>query len=90
MAPLGLGPLLDQLVPLFLLSGLCAAMWLVIRSWPRHAPPSSGDQRPIGKAEGVACDRYARGEITREQFWQILDDLHQCGQEHAPSAEKRR
>jgi len=71
-----LGPPFDQLASLILLGAvvLGAGYWIAksargpLRRW--------GDRlREPSAAEAILCERYARGEISRSQFGQMLDDL---------------
>lgn len=87
--PFGLGPALDQFIPLFLLMGLGAAIWLVV-GCVREAPPANNTQQQISRAEGIVCDRYARGEMKREEFLQMLNDLRGSDQNSARTREKSR
>lgn len=44
------------------------------RRWGYWGPHGHWDGWPVG-AEEIARQRYARGELTREQFTQIVNDL---------------
>ncbi|HEX2089422.1 MAG TPA: SHOCT domain-containing protein [Actinomycetota bacterium] len=72
--------LLGTVVPLLLLLGLAAlVVWAVLRVSDRH-PPASLSQppwpaRPADTALEQARLRYARGEMSREEFLQISSDL---------------
>lgn len=69
----GMGPwmLLGWVVPLLVLIGLGAlAVWAI-----RTLAGDSGGGRSANDALEVARDRYARGEIDREEFRAIRSDL---------------
>ena len=73
--PLGLGPGLDQLVPLLLIVFVAAIAWRFVPDlWKRYGP---GDT--VGRidetAQTTVRQRYARGEITRDEFLRMSDDL---------------
>ncbi len=71
---------LGTLVPLLLLLGLAAlVVWAVMRASDRR-PPASLSQppwpaRPADTALEQARLRYARGEMSREEFLQVSNDL---------------
>ena len=71
---------LGTLLPLLLLLGLAAlVVWAVMRVSDRR-PPASLSQppwpaRPVDNALEQARVRYARGEISRDEFLQISNDL---------------
>ena len=73
--PLGLGPGLDQLVSLVV---ICLLAFLGFKFGPDFLKRY---QKPSGTAEGPETEetilrrRYARGEIARDQYFQILEDL---------------
>lgn len=69
----GMGPwmLVGWIVPLLVLVGLGAlAVWAI-----RTLAGESGDGRSGGDALEAARERYARGEIDREEFRAIRSDL---------------
>jgi len=49
-------------------------IWLVRRT-SKNSPMSSSPMAPNQSAKDIASARYARGEITREEYQQILADL---------------
>jgi putative membrane protein len=50
---------------------VAAAVWAVVRSRRDVATPQASG----GRALGVLQDRYARGELTREEFEQTRRDI---------------
>ena len=72
--PLGLGPGFDQIFPIVLLVIAALLVWKYLPSIQqrfRKTDRSAGDV----EAESTIRQRYARGEVTREQYLQMLDDL---------------
>ena len=72
--PLGLGPGFDQLAPIILLVIAALLLWTYLPSIQqrfRKTDRSAGDL----EVESTIRQRYARGEVTREQYIQMLDDL---------------
>lgn len=74
--PLGLGPELDQIVPLLLLLVVGVLAWrfgpaLLRRFKNRAATPSSEEP-----TQSAVRQRYARGEITHDEFLRISEDLN--------------
>lgn len=74
--PLGLGPGLDQVVFFGFLIGIAAIAWPQVRKWTstRNNPlyrPNQNDKRAIA----IATERYAKGEITRDEYLKMLEDL---------------
>ena len=71
-----IGMFLGMLVPLALLAlGVLLIIWLVSSSrgaTSHPGVPPSGRER---SAMDIVRERYARGEITREEFEQIRKDL---------------
>jgi len=68
----GWGWIFGPLIMLAFWGGFVAlAVWIVRAIW------RSGEPRPSQSSLDIAKARYARGEITREQFEQIKKDL--CG-----------
>ncbi|HEX2981114.1 MAG TPA: SHOCT domain-containing protein [Anaerolineaceae bacterium] len=66
----------------FWLAVIGGVVWLVI--WAaRRSGSGQASSHPVGvqpagnSAKETAQMRYARGEITREQYQQLLDDLSQ-------------
>jgi putative membrane protein len=51
--------------------------WLVRRSRPSVAGGSASVPPPAPSAREILQTRYARGEITREQYQEMLADLNQ-------------
>jgi hypothetical protein len=78
---LGLGPGLDQLVFFGLLIGIGVGAWPRFRKWRL----SQGNLLPYSlnqserRATAIAAERYAKGDITRDEYLKLLDDLrHQA------------
>jgi uncharacterized membrane protein len=71
----GLGPVFDQAMPLAIvvLLALAAAPWLLktFRKTEVTLKPESGSLQP----EEILRERYARGELGRNQFLFMLEDL---------------
>ena len=57
----------------FVVGFIVFIVW-VVRQISRSSG-SSATQAPRGNAEQILQERYARGEITREQYLQMLEDL---------------
>jgi putative membrane protein len=69
----GLGMLFGLIFWLLVISALVGLIvWALRRS---TAPASYPLAVPGGSAKDIAQQRYARGEITREQYQRILQDL---------------
>ncbi len=70
----GYGWMIFGMIFLFLIIGgiIALVIWLAVR-WGRQSSGASPSARqdPVD----IAKERYARGEITREQFEQIKKDL---------------
>jgi hypothetical protein len=70
------GPPFDQLASFILLGGLLLGAVAWIRKSNRGPLGRLGDRwRGSSAAEDILRERYARGEINRSQFAQMLDDL---------------
>lgn len=55
---------------------LGGAAWLIVWAVRRSGTGNYGSQNPAGfSAKEIAQQRYARGEITREQYKQLIEDL---------------
>ncbi len=84
MIPFGLSQASVILIYIFiaiffcLIIGVLSALfvWLVRHSG-KSAPSEKGNERSgdIGLALQIAHERYAKGEINREEYQQIVDDL---------------
>lgn len=55
---------------LFLVTVVWLAITLIARTSPTAKPPDAGDS-----AREIARQRYARGEIDRDAYLQIMEDL---------------
>lgn len=72
---LGLGPPFDQLFGLLLAVGLVMLGIYARQKFLRQKSiEGSGGSKP-SSAEEIARERYARGELTRDEFFRILTDL---------------
>jgi uncharacterized membrane protein len=73
--PLGLGPGLDQLVFFGLLIGIAVVAWPRFRKWTsnQHLPDNLNWSK--SRAVELAADRYAKGEINRDEYLKMIDDL---------------
>jgi uncharacterized membrane protein len=71
----GLGPVFDQAIALALVVVLVlAALPWLMRTFRKQEPSaSSGSETP--QAEEILRARYARGELDRNQFLLMLEDL---------------
>ena len=73
--PLGLGPGLDQLVSLLFLMAIGFVVYLLLS---RRRTPWLRAHRDDFRAEGaetILRERYAKGEIKREEYLEKLNDL---------------
>jgi len=61
-------------VTLFWLLIIALGAWLVYRLVTGGRPPTKGAERR-GEAEEILRQRYARGEIDRETYERMLEDL---------------
>jgi len=63
---------------MFLLWGvlIALAVWAVTRLFPRHGRSSDLDEQELG-AEEILARRYARGEISREEYELMKRDIGQ-------------
>jgi putative membrane protein len=59
-----------------LAGGVVLIIWLVRRSNKAFSESAQAPGSPAA-ALSLAQERYARGEITREQYQQIVEDLNQ-------------
>ena len=73
--PLGFGPFIDQLAPLFLICVAAGLAWKYAPDRLRRYKRTRSADHESSAAEFIIRDRYARGDITRDQFLQILQDL---------------
>jgi len=69
------------LVMLLLLVGLIVVVYFVVRalahSGSAHPPaPPAGPAESAGRPMDILKERYARGEITKEQYDQMREDLN--------------
>ncbi|CAG0989550.1 hypothetical protein ANRL4_02383 [Anaerolineae bacterium] len=54
---------------------ILGAVWLVRTLFPSNQQLSASSSRPEASADDILKQRYARGEITKEQFEQMRRDL---------------
>jgi putative membrane protein len=59
---------------LFLVGVIVLALWLVSALFPRTARPTALDDQDLS-ARQILDRRYARGEITREQYEMMKQDI---------------
>jgi uncharacterized membrane protein len=59
---------------LFLVGMIVLAIWLVSVLFPRTARPTTLDDQDLS-ARQILDRRYARGEITREQYKTMTQDI---------------
>ena len=54
------------------------AVWLIVELFPTHAQPSSGN-KPGNRVEArdILEQRYARGELSREQYDEMRQTIRQ-------------
>lgn len=69
-----IGMIISVVFTMIILGGL---VWLVVWAVRRSGTGGYGSQNPAGiSAKEIAQQRYARGEITREQYQQLIEDLN--------------
>lgn len=69
-----IGMIIFMLFWLLVLGGL---IWLVVWAARRSGTGSRNSNLPAGNTpKEIAQMRYAKGEITREQYQQLLEDLN--------------
>ena len=70
------GMLLMELFWVLVLGGLIALILLAVFAWGRSRTGQSGETRASSdRAIEILKERYARGEITKEQYEQMRRDL---------------
>lgn len=57
---------------------ILGAVWLVKSIFPSAQRPGGGENQPI-RAREILDQRYARGEITREQYLRMIEDIQETG-----------
>lgn len=68
-----IGMLISMVFWLLISGGL---VWLVVWAVRRSGTGQAANSTPTGiSAKEIAQQRYARGEINREQYQQLLEDL---------------
>lgn len=69
-----IGMIIGLVFWLVVLGGLA---WLIVWAVRRSGTGNYASQTPAGiSAKEIAQQRYARGEITREQYQQLIEDLN--------------
>jgi len=54
---------------------ILGAVWLARALFPNSQQPPASSTRPEASADDILKQRYARGELTREQYEQMRRDL---------------
>ena len=54
---------------------IVGAVWLARSLFPNGQPPSTSSTRLEASAEDILKQRYARGEISKDQYEQMRRDL---------------
>ena len=75
IAGLGMGLGGGLVMVLFWVVLIVGAVWLVRGLFPAGQQPPASSSRPEASADEILKQRYARGEITKEQFEQMRRDL---------------
>ncbi len=80
--PLGLGPFLDQIVTVLLLIAAAVGGFHLYKKYEKpsqqaqvQAAPSATTAKRTETAEEILQDRYARGEIDRAHYLDIMENL---------------
>ena len=80
--PLGLGPFLDQIVTLFLLIAAAIGGMHLYKKYEKPSQPAQVQAAPnavpagtTSSAEELLRERYARGEIDRAHYLEMLQNL---------------
>ncbi len=69
-----IGMLISMLIWILVIGGL---VWLVVWAVRRSGAGNYNTNLPAGpSAKEIVQQRYARGEISREQYQQLLEDLN--------------
>ncbi len=72
----GIGMIIGGLFSLALIVGFVLfVIWAVRKAGGNHNYPSDHNL-PVQSAKDIAQMRYAKGEITRDEYQQILTDLN--------------
>ena len=58
---------------------IAGAVWLMRSLFPGASVPGSGDKAGPMSAREILDQRYARGEITREHYLGMVEDLETIG-----------
>jgi uncharacterized membrane protein len=73
--PLGLGPGLDQAVFWGLILIAALVLWPCARRFFEKSA-SAAPERSSDAGMQIAAERYAKGEINRDEYLKMIDDLH--------------
>jgi putative membrane protein len=71
----GLMVLMGLVMVLFWVVLIVGAVWLARRLFPNGQQPPASSSRPEASADDILKQRYARGEISQEQYNQMHRDL---------------
>lgn len=74
-AGLGMGLGGGVVMVLFWVVLIAGAVWLVRGVFPTGQQPTASSTRTEASADEILKQRYARGEITKEQYEQMRRDL---------------
>jgi putative membrane protein len=58
---------------------IAGAIWLMRSVFPGVGTADDGGRKPPMSARDIIDQRYARGEITREHYLGMLEDLESMG-----------
>ncbi len=72
-----IGMILGLVITIAVIVGIVLLVVWAIRSMGRMNGPYASQNTPGQSAKDLAQSRYARGEISREEYQQIISDLKQ-------------
>lgn len=64
---------------LFWVAVIALVVWLILRLTREGGTPGGGATGVGDRSEAILRERYARGEIDREMYERMLDDLRRGG-----------